>query len=198
MAMPLRLEVFQVIEEPEVPALVTEEELEEIRLAAYETGYNAGWEDSGQQAERQEAERRAAVERQLEALNFTYHEARGHVLRALEPVLEAMLQTLVPEAARASVVPMVIEQLLPLAGPASETPVTLRISPGSRDDFVAAFTGMPLPPIKLVESPDMATGQAEFSFDTQQTRVDLSHVVDELHAAIRRFYQIQFEESRYG
>lgn len=198
MAMPLRLEVFQLVEEPEVPSLVTEEQMEEIRLAAYEHGYNAGWEDSGQQAERQEAERRAAVERQIEALNFTYHEARGHVLRALEPVFESMLQILVPEAARASVVPMVVEQLLPLADISSEAPVTLRISPGTRADFEAAFTGMPLPPLDLVETPEMAPGQAEFAFENQHTRVDLSHVVDELHAAIRRFYQIQFEESRYG
>lgn len=198
MAIPIRLEVFQIIEEPEVPGYVTTEEVEEIRLAAYENGFNAGWEDSTQQAERAEAERRAVIERQMEALNFTYHEVRGHVLRAIEPLLEAMLQSVIPAAARASVVPEMIEQLLPLANAASETPITLRVAPGTRADFETAFRGLPMPPVSIAEDPALAEGQAEFLFDPQQTRVDLSQVAEDLRAAVGRFYQIQFEESRYG
>ncbi len=141
MPSPIRLETFLKAEEPPAPAQQASEALEEIKLDAYERGYVAGWEDSERQAEREALETRARVERQLEALSFTYHDARGHVLRAMEPVLHAMLETVVPEAARAAVIPGVIAQLLPLAQSLSEAPVTLRIAQGARPGFDAALAG---------------------------------------------------------
>jgi len=198
MAMPIRLETFQRSEEPMTPGAQASEALEEARLEAYERGYVAGWDDSCRQAEREALERRMAVERQIEALSFTYHEARGHVLRAMEPVLQAMLETVVPEAARAAVIPEVIAQLLPLAQTASEAPVTLRIGPGSRSAFEAAFQGLLLPPLEICESTELGPGQAEIAFEQKETRVDLAQAAEDLRGAIHRFYQIQFEESRYA
>lgn len=197
MAMQIRLEVFRKAEELSVPGVLSPEALDEIKLNAYERGYMAGWDDSGQQAEREAVERRAAVERQIEALNFTYHEAQGHVLRALEPVLHAMLDCVVPEAARAAVIPEVINQLLPLARAASDVPITLRISPGCRPAFDAAFGGLLLPPLDICESADLQPGQAEIVFDAQETRIDLTQAVEGLRDAVGRFYQIQLEEYRH-
>jgi len=197
MPMQIRLEVFRKTEEPEVPCALPADALDDIKLNAYERGYVAGWDDSGQQAEREAQERRAAVERQIEALNFTYHEARGHVLRAMEPVFRAMLETVIPEAARAAIIPEVIGQLLPLAHAASDVPITLRISPGCRTAFEAAFGGLLLPPLDIRESAGLQPGQAEIVFDAQETRVDLAQAIEGLRGAIGRFYQIQFEEIRH-
>ncbi|WP_333827331.1 hypothetical protein [Pararhodobacter sp.] len=198
MPSPIRLETFLKAEEPPAPAQQASEALEEIKLDAYERGYVAGWEDSERQAEREALETRARVERQLEALSFTYHDARGHVLRAMEPVLHAMLETVVPEAARAAVIPGVIAQLLPLAQSLSEAPVTLRIAQGARPGFDAALAGLVLPPLEIEESADLGPGQAEIAFDHKETRVDLAQAAEELRGAISRFYQIQFEESRHA
>lgn len=202
MPSPLRLETFRINEEPPAPAATLREELEEIKLAAYERGYVAGWEDADRQTEREASTRRAAVERQLEALSFTYHEARGHVMRAIEPVLRSIVETVVPEAARASVIPEVIAQLLPLAQTASEAPVTLRIVQGSRPAFEAALTGLVLPPLEICESASLAPGQAEIAFEQQETRVDYTSAAERLCSAIDRFYQIQSEiqpeESRHA
>ena len=150
MPQPLRLEVFETTDLPEGPTLLLPEEIEEIRLNAYERGYVAGWEDGGAQTERDDVTRRAAIERQAEQLNFTYHEARGHVLKAIEPLLGAMVDTVLPVVARASVVPLTIEQLMPLAHAAAEAPLTLRVGRGWRDVFAAALEGLVLPPLDLV------------------------------------------------
>ncbi len=196
MSSPIRLETFVKPEEPPAPAEEPSAVLDEMKLAAYERGYVAGWEDSERQAEREALERRAAVERQLESLNFTYHDARGHVLRAMEPVLCAMLETVIPDAARAALIPEVIAQLLPLAQGVSEAPVTLRVAAGNRADFEAALAGLVLPPLEIRESVDLGPGQAEIDFDHKETRVDLAEAAGALHGAISRFYQIQTEESR--
>lgn len=196
MPQPVRLEVFETPELPDGPVILMPEEIEELKLNAYERGYGAGWDDGGQRAEAEETARRAGFARQAEHLSFTYHEARGHVLAALKPLIAAMLESVMPAAARASVVPLVIEQLMPLAQAAAEAPVTLRIARGMRGEFEAAFSGLVLPPIDLVETDDLADGQAEFRFGALDTRVDLDHAAQSVTRAIERFYMIQTEESR--
>jgi hypothetical protein len=196
MPQPLRLEVFETPQVPDGPVILMPEDIEELKLNAYERGYGAGWDDAGQQAEADETARRAGFSRQAEQLSFTYHEARGHVLAALRPLFAAMLESVLPAAARASVVPLVIEQLMPLANAAVDAPITLRIARGMRADFEAAFEGQVLPPLELVESDDLADGQAEFCFGALETRIDLDHAAEAVKRALDRFYLIQIEESR--
>lgn len=193
---PLKLEVFETPDSLDGPTLMMPEEIEEIRLNAYERGYVAGWQDAGQQTEADVTIRRAALERQAEQLNFTYHEARGHVLKAIEPVFAGMVECLLPAIARATVVPLTVEQLMPLAHAAAEAPLTLRVAPGGRAAFVEALDGLVLPPFEIVETEDLGEGQAEFRLGTAETRIDLSQVADTIGRTIDRFYQFQTEESR--
>lgn len=195
MAYPLKLEVFETPDALVGPALMMPEEIEDIRLNAYEKGYVAGWEDNGKQADADESTRRAAIERQVEQLSFTYHEARGHVLKSLEPLLAAMVEQLLPSLIRQTIVPLTIEQLLPLAHAASEAPITLRVAMGCREAFEDALKGQMLPPMELVETPDLAEGQAEFVLGAAETRIDLTHATETIGRAIGRFYQIQTEEN---
>jgi len=194
MPVPIRLEVFETLTDPAAPQVLTPEQIEEIRLNAYERGYNAGWDDAGKQAAEEDGARRAEVERQLQELSFTYHEVRGHLLRALHPVFDAILGSVVPAAARASVTALAIEQLLALAGNAADAPVTLRVAPGTRDEFKAALDGLVVPPLTIVECETVAPMQAMIGFDTQATQIDLDTVTHELRAAIDRFYLIQTQE----
>ncbi len=198
MPVPIRLEVFESLADTAAPQLLTPEQIEEIRLNAYERGYNAGWDDARSQREEEDRARRAEVERQLLQLAFTYHEVRGHLLNALRPVFEALLGTVVPTATRASVLPMVIEQLLALANNASGAPVTLRVSPGARSEYEAALDGLVLPPLTIIECDEVAPLQVAIAFDAQETQIDLAEVAEQLRAAIERFYQIQTEEVTHG
>lgn len=192
---PLRLEVFEIADIPAGPALMLPDEIEDIRLSAYERGYLAGWQDGTAQVETEAAARQSGIERQIEKLDFTYHEARGHVLAALRPVLEAMVETVLPAAARASVVPVVIEALTPLVQTAAGAPTTLRLPPESRAAFEAATDGLVLPPLVIEETEDLAEGQAEFVLGTCETRIDLTHAATQIACAVRRFYAIQCEET---
>lgn len=194
MPQPLRLEVFETPETPDSPALLMPEEIEDLRLNAYERGYVAGWDDGGKQTDADESTRRATIERRIEQLNFTYHEARGHLLKAIEPLIGAIVSCVVPAAARASVVPLAIEQLMPLAHAATEVPITLRISTGDRIAYETAFAGLILPPIDLVETGDLAQGQAEFTFGALETHIDLTHAAEAVRRAVTSFYLITNEE----
>lgn len=192
----LRLEVFETPEVPETPALMLPDQIEELRLAAYERGYLAGWEDAGTREDADAALRRTAIERTVERLDFSYHEARGHVLSALRPLFAEMIATLLPAAVRASLVPMVVDTLMPLATAAAAQPITLRIPAGQRAAFEAALAGLVLPPLDLVETAALIDGQAEFAFGNEETRVDLEQAARLIGSAIAQFYQIQTEEKR--
>ncbi|WP_323037662.1 flagellar biosynthesis protein [Pararhodobacter sp.] len=195
MAQPLRLEVFETQETPDSPVFLLPEQIEEIWLNAYERGYVAGWDDGGKQSDADDSTQKAAIARQVEQLSFSYHEARAHVLRAIEPLFAAIFETVIPVAARASIVPLTIEQLLPMVHAAADVPITLRVANGSLAAYQAAFEGLVLPPLEMVETDTLAEGQAEFSFDSSEARIDLTHAADTIQRAVNRFYQIQFEEN---
>ncbi|MCC5987948.1 MAG: hypothetical protein JJT95_09715 [Pararhodobacter sp.] len=189
MSAPLRLEVFETPGEPEAPSLVMPEDLEDLKLNAYERGYTAGWDDAMRQASDETRARHEALARMAEGLSFTFHEAQAHVLGALEPLLQAIAAQILPELARAALVQAVGEELMSVAATLAGTPVELRVPAGKRDAFEEGFEGLVLPPLEIVECDDLAEGVAEFAADARHTRVDLAGVADRLADAITRFYQ---------
>ncbi len=198
MPAPLRLEVFEQPDEPDAPSLLMPEDLEDLRLNAYERGYLAGWEDAMREAETGDRARQAALAQCIEGLNFTYHEARGHVLRAMEPLLLAVMGQVLPKAAKAALVPRLVEELMPLADRAGAAPVVLQVPPGMAAIFEAGFEGHPLPPLQIVECADLPPGRAEFSHGTRQVGVDLGDVAARCAAAVEEFYRFNLpaEEPR--
>ena len=112
--------------------------LEETKLSAYDSGYAAGWEDATAAQSEDQNRVRADLARNLQSLGFSYHEARAHVLKALEPLLRQITGQLLPELARDSLAPMVLEILMPLAEKLADTPITLVLNPAARPAVEAA------------------------------------------------------------
>ena len=186
----LRLETFELLDPGEEPRLMLPEDLEELRLAAYERGYGAGWEDADTRATQAEAKRRQSVEEALERLTFTYHEACAEAVAALVPLIEQIFATLLPQTLRAAVVPQVIDELLPLAREALAEPLRLKIPPGEAEGFRAAMAGLILPPIALIEDPALAPGQAVILGPARggHSQIDLSGALAAMQAAFARFH----------
>lgn len=198
MAQPLQLEVFETPETLDGPVFLLPEQVEEIRLNAYERGYVAGWDDGGQQGEADDAARRAELHRQIEQISFGYHEARAHILKAIEPLLVNVFETVLPELARAAVVPVVIDHLLPLAHESADTPLILSVPIGMRARFEAAFDGLVLPPLELSENDDLADGQAVIQLGTSKSQIDLTQATQSARRALERYYQLQNEDSKHA
>ena len=55
--------------------VLDEDALEEQRLASFEQGYSAGWEDAVQAQEQSRGQVSAELAKSLEDMSFTYHEA---------------------------------------------------------------------------------------------------------------------------
>ena len=198
--MALRLEVFETAAESEQSeVLVTDTgHLEEAKLASFEAGYSAGWEDAAAALSEEQSRIRADLARNLQGLAFTYHEARDHVLRALEPLLKEMVARLLPALARETLGQLVVETLRPMAADRAGAPLTLVINPASRpavELLLAENAGLPL---QINEEPSLGEGQAYLRFATSETRIDLDRAIAEIIAAVRDFFALSRKEAPHG
>ncbi|WP_145105010.1 flagellar biosynthesis protein [Cereibacter sediminicola] len=197
--MAIRLETFEVEAEEASDLVVTDTTaIENGRLASYEEGYSAGWEDAVKAQAADQARLQSELSRNMQALGFTFHEARMHVLRALEPLMEALVGRILPEMARETLAPVVLETLMPLAEQMAETPVTLLVNPSVRPEIEALLgqaTGLPL---SLVDEPSLGDGQVSLRLGEAETRVDLDRAVNEIAGAVRSFFDLDEKEIRHG
>lgn len=200
MAMP-KLEVFDT-DPPSVPAsgmVVTQiGAIEEAKLAAYEQGYKAGWDDAAAAQSEDQGRIRADLARNLQQLSFTWQEARAHILKAVEPLLEEMVNRLLPETARETLAPMVLEQVMPMAEDLTDQPVALVLNPAVRpavEALIEQATGLPM---AIEEEPTLPEGQVYIRLGGAEAQVDLSRVTADIAAAVRGFFSLSRESGTDG
>lgn len=194
----LRLEVFGNGSAGAATVVTDLSALEEARLAAYEQGYAAGWDDANAAVSDEQARLRLDLARNLQALGFTYHEARLHVLRGIEPLLQDIVTRLLPELARAALAPLILDTLMPLATTMADAPITLVIAPGSRAAAEALLDQRGSLPLTLREEPSLGEGQAYLRLGDTETRIDLDRAIAEITAALRGFYDLTEKDRIYG
>ena len=196
--MVLRLEVF----ESEMPVSAGQSEtvvldtgaLEDAKLASFESGYSAGWEDAAAAQADDQTRVSADLARSLQSLSFTYHEARSHVLKAVEPLLRQVVGQLLPAVARASLAPKVLEVLMPLAEDLVAAPITLMLNPAARsaiEEMISKTNGLPL---IIVEEPTLGEGQVYLKLGDVEREVNLDRAVIEISAAVRGFFELPGKE----
>jgi hypothetical protein len=195
--MVLRLEVFESEDSRATPDTVVLDTtlLEEAKLEAYDAGYSAGWEDAAAAQNNDQTRIRADLARNLQALSFTYQEARSHILRALQPLLDEMVGKLLPSLARETLGGIVLDTLMPMAEGLADAPVTLVMNPAARaavEPLIADATGLPL---VVEEEPSLGEGQVYLRFGTSETLVDIDRAVLEIAAAVRGFFDLTRKET---
>jgi flagellar biosynthesis/type III secretory pathway protein FliH len=196
----LRLEVFEDVTGQIGGSRLSAEQgaLEEARLASYEQGYAAGWDDAADAQSEDQTRLRTDIARNLQSLGFTFQEARAHVLRSVEPLLTEMIARLLPAAARVAIGPLVHETLMPLAEGLAETPVVLVLNPDARvavEAFLSSTTGLPL---TVVEESSLGEGQVYLRLGNAEARVDLDAAVAAIERAVSRFSSLIDEDRKHG
>lgn len=195
--MVLRLEIFESEDSgaPSETVVLDVSALEEARLASYDSGYAAGWEDATAAQSGDQSRIGADLARNLQALSFTYQEARSHVLRALEPLLTETVGKLLPEIARATLGGIVLDTLMPMAETLGDAPVVLVLNPAAKpavEVLIAKATGLP---ILIEEEASLGEGQVYLRLGGAETCVDLDRATAEIMAALHGFFDISHKES---
>lgn len=196
----LRLEVFDVSDATSRRATVVVDTgaLEDIRMQAYEEGYTAGWDDAAAAQTDDQSRIKADFARNLQSLGFTFQEARMHVLRAIQPLLQQIVSRLLPEMARETLASIALETLMPLADEMADAPVTVVLNPASRpavEDLLEQATGLPL---IVIEEPSLGEGQVYLRIGDTETRIDLDRATADIASAVRDFFDHTEKDQSYG
>jgi flagellar biosynthesis/type III secretory pathway protein FliH len=189
---PLRLEVFDsaLTSDGSLQPLVEATALEEAKVASFEQGYSAGWDDAAAAQQGDQSRIRADLARNLQSLSFTFQDARSHVLQAIRPLVLEIVNRLLPEVAHEALAPTVLEALMPLADELSDAPLTLVLNPAARaqvEGLVSQATGLPM---VIEEEPSLPEGQVYIRFGTAETKVDLDQVTADIASAVRAFFNL--------
>ena len=187
-ALALLLDSFDTRQEADRPAAPSEpardEAREAERLAAYENGYRSGWDDCVA-AEREATERVGAeLARNLADLGFTYHEARTQMLAEAEAFLAALFRTVLPRAVGSAVARMMIDDLVEMMSDALDLPAEIVVAPADAPVVTRLLGDAATFPVKLVEEPALAEGQAFLRFGQTERAYDLSDLPARLCEAL--------------
>lgn len=198
--MVLKLEVFDCdpITSSSHTVVLDRVALEDEKLSAYEMGYRAGWDDASSAVNEDQTRACAELARNMQTLSFTYHEARGHVLKAVEPLLLQIVGQLLPEIARETLAPFVLETLMPLAETLGDAPVTLVINPVARAAVEALLNHATGLPMTIEEEPTLGEGQVYIRMGTAETQVDLDQATADIAAAVRGFFDLTGKDRPHG
>jgi flagellar biosynthesis/type III secretory pathway protein FliH len=188
----LRLEVFDTVTAGDgaPQPLIEASALDEAKVASFEQGYSAGWEDAAAAQASDQSRIRADLARNLQSLAFTFQDARTHVLQAIRPLILEMTTRLLPEVAREALAPAVLEAVMPLADDLADAPLRLVLNPAVRDQvesLVAQVSGLPM---QIEEEPSLGEGQVYIRLGPAETKVDLTQVTDDIAAAVRGFFNL--------
>jgi len=187
-----RLEVFDTAPASDgtLQPLVEATAVAEAKIASFEQGYSAGWDDAVAAQQGDQTRIRADLARNLQSLSFTFQDARGHVLQAIRPLILEMVNRLLPEVARETLAPTVLDAVMPLADTLADAPLTLVLNPAVRgqvENLLAQATGLPM---VIDEEPTMPEGQVYIRFGTTETKVDLAQVTTDIAIAVRAFFNL--------
>jgi hypothetical protein len=143
----------------------------------YDAGYKAGWEDAEKRDEADARRLSEALLHSVQDLTFTLHEARVHVLKLIRPLVEAMIGSLIPQVAEATLPMIVAEEIEKIAMDLAEEPLVLRICGDDRMALERALSEAQASlRVKLVAEPSLVQGQVLISTESFEKRIDLDEV----------------------
>lgn len=173
-------------------------DLQAIEKAGFDKGYSAGWEDALSGAQDSDKQCRADCATALQEIDFTYFEARQHVMASFKPLIEAMMTAILPAAARQAVTPMVEQELNALADKV-ESSIEILCSPTSREELESLVQQYSKGPVSVSTEETLAPTQVQLRFKEGQTEIDIDDAVSKIQQAVVGFFDASQQEERlYG
>lgn len=181
----LKLEVFDTADGATQMPYLDSKSAEKLRDAAYEQGYGAGWQDALDQMRDEDALRRAATFEALQALTFTYAEARSMAESQLAAIIGAFLARVVPETCVLSLPGRVAQEVRTLLARDHSAPLQVLCAPDAVPLLGAVLADLPKSAmVALVPEPSFSAAQVMVQGQAQTRSVDLSAMTAALQQAL--------------
>ena len=105
---------------------------------------------------------------------------------------------LLPEIARETLAPLVLETLMPIAESLGDAPVKLVLNPVSRAPVEALLEHATGLPVIIEEEPTLGEGQVYIKLGSVEMQVDLDQATSDIAAAVRGFFNLPGKDRPNG
>ncbi|WP_142081611.1 hypothetical protein [Roseinatronobacter monicus] len=195
----LKLEVFEVAQPDEQAPLLDALQAEKMRETAFEQGYAAGWQDALEHMRNENDLRHIAAQEALQAIGFSYNEAHQALSASFLALTQALLDSVLPEAARLALPLCLKAELDTLIQQHTRPSVQILCSAnvlGTLGTWIASCTQAE---IELVAEPSFSEAQISLRIGSQERVIDLDDVLARVREAFAQHQNWQTrQEQTYG
>lgn len=173
-------------------------EAENLRLEAFENGYKAGWDDAVKAQTEDQSSISSGLGQQLQDLSFTYHEAYGQMLNAMTPLLEDMVNKVLPGLAREVLGHQVVDLLRQAASDIGSVAVEVAVAPANMSSVAPLLEVDFGFPVRLVEDDSLSEEQADIRFGESEKQIDLGGLLASVTEAVEGFTHDNGKQHAHG
>lgn len=177
------------------PITLTDVLLEEQRLEAFETGYQAGWEDAVKAQSDDSRHISADLAQNIQDLSFTYQEARSAVIESLAPLLTQMVETVLPKLAHQHLPDRVAEVVTALVAEQGKHQAVVQACAKDIPALEDLLSHDPEMDVTLDQDETLTEGQVRIKLGQTERELDLSAVLEGLEHAVSNFFNDEIKET---
>jgi flagellar assembly protein FliH len=119
-------------------------------------------------------------------------------MKTLEPLLAEMITKVLPSLVSKTLGRTIIEELIPFAEDASDAPVQIIVSPGSRSSIEALIDVSLTIPLQIIEEVSLADGQVYLRMGELEKKIDMDSAIERIGLAISSVYELNEEALKHG
>lgn len=168
---------------------ISDVSLEEERLAAFEQGYQAGWDDAAKAAREEANHISSDFAGNLQDISFTLAEAQTSLLAALRPLMTGLVESVLPKLANQTLGARVIETLSAMTDGAMRGPAQLVTAPVNVNALQSLLDEHDLTDVEIVSQASLGEGQVHVRASGLEQEIDLDAVLAQIDAAMDGFFE---------
>lgn len=178
--------------------MMSDTALEDHRLAAFEQGYKAGWDDAVSSQTEAHGRITEALMQSIEDLSFTYYEALAGMQTSTGPLFRALVEKVLPKALHETLGLHLTERLMEMATAAAEQPVTVSVAPEDAKALHDVFQNRFSMNVEMREDPALTGGQVRLGIGQAETECDCDALITEIGESVDAFFHHIRETERHG
>lgn len=177
---------------------MTAEEIEDLKLQAFESGYQAGWDDAVKAQSESLTHVSSEFAASLQSASFEYHELRATMNASIQTIMAEVVDAILPKVAHASLGAHIREYITSVARNTLEMPIEISVAPSCEDALRATLTGEVPEPFTLVLDPSMSPNQVTLRLGASEAEIDLDKTVADISSAVTAYFDTQKAEVTDG
>jgi flagellar assembly protein FliH len=175
-----------------------EDALEDVKLNAFEGGYQAGWDDAVKAQDGTDSKLTEEFLQNMQDLSFTYHEAFSKLSVGMKPLMSAIVTKLLPQIAAQSLGPQIMAQLDVLMKDQSNALLEIAVSPEKQAIVEALLKEQTAIPFTVAVEPALSGGQVYLRAGQSEREINLDAVLEGISTAIEAFFHTAEQENTHG